>query len=390
MRSVSHRAARPVQRSGADGSRDERGVRDRDDLIGSRRIAMKLTHLSIENFRCFGKAEFDLTQPGGEAPLDVALIVGGNGSGKSAVLQAIAGYFTELVPLYGGAGLGLSDIREGTDTAQIDLRWRDVDEVARPYGGPAGIFEHSANAFGLGRVPPGVHLSYSGTGMYMARRWAEHVAASTRDATGLLALYDVYRLLPPTTVTGPDVGAVIEHRCRDALAPSTRREGAAPYRHAQLKQWIVNMDYWRLKARVDRGLDSPMWETLHDALNTIFAPYAFAGVDDRFNVRFKTPTGTVPIEALSDGFRSVFVIVSDLLLRLSLAAPRPEEVLSQEAVCLIDEIDAHLHPRWQERVVPSLRAMFPRVQFIATTHSPIVVSTVSPCEVFRLEDEASP
>lgn len=93
----------------------------------------------------------------------------------------------------------------------------------------------------------------------------------------------------------------------------------------------------------------------------------------------------MPIEALSDGFRSTFTIVSDLLLRLNFATRDPEQVLQQEGVCLIDEVDAHLHPRWQETIIPGLRALFPNVQFIATTHSPIVVASVEPENVFRLE-----
>jgi len=79
------------------------------------------------------------------------------------------------------------------------------------------------------------------------------------------------------------------------------------------------------------------------------------------------------------------VVVADLIRRMSLSTNDPERMLEQEATCLIDEIDAHLHPRWQEVVVPGLRAMFPNVQFIATTHSEIVVSTVEPKNVFRLE-----
>lgn len=347
---------------------------------------MKLTRVEIEDFRCFGKATFDLSQPRSAEPLELALIVGGNGAGKSAVLQAIAGFFTELVPLYGAAPLSPADIREGVDRARLSVMWAEGGRG--PLGGEGELLR--ASEWMLHRkVGPGYEFVPRGTSTHAqdALRWASDVADPAPDAAGIIALYDVNRLLPPTTVTGPDVGMVIDHRCRDALAPSTRREGASAYRHAQLKHWIVNLDYWRLKARVDRGQESTLWETLRRALDTIFSPYRFLGVDDRFNVLFETPTGTVPLESLSDGFRSVFVIVSDLLLRLSLASPRPEDVLAQEAVCLIDEIDAHLHPRWQERVVPSLRALFPRVQFIATTHSPIVVSTAAPFEVFRLDEE---
>jgi predicted ATP-binding protein involved in virulence len=112
-------------------------------------------------------------------------------------------------------------------------------------------------------------------------------------------------------------------------------------------------------------------------------------VDDNFEVLFRTPTGQVRLEALSDSFRSIFVVVADLLLRLSLSTPRKEDVLQQEAVCMIDEIDAHLHPKWQERVIPGLRALFPRVQFIATTHSPIVIASVEPHQIFRLSLEES-
>ena len=143
----------------------------------------------------------------------------------------------------------------------------------------------------------------------------------------------------------------------------------------------------RAKAKADFGKESPLWETLRRALNTILAPYTFERVDERFEVLFRTQTGVVPLEALSDGFRSIFVIIADLLLRLSLSTNDPEKILEQEAVCLIDEIDAHLHPKWQLRVIPSLTMLFPNVQFIMTTHSALVVSTVEPHQVFILEDK---
>jgi hypothetical protein len=58
-----------------------------------------------------------------------------------------------------------------------------------------------------------------------------------------------------------------------------------------------------------------------------------------------------------------------------------------EGICLVDEIDLHLHPRWQAGVVRTLRAAFPRIQFIATTHSPMVLPGLRPEEIFRLEQD---
>jgi predicted ATP-binding protein involved in virulence len=171
-----------------------------------------------------------------------------------------------------------------------------------------------------------------------------------------------------------------------ALAPTLRRSGELVTRFAQLKQWIVNIDFIRAKAKADRNEESPLWDHLHRALNTFFAPYVFDRVDERFEVWFHSPTGRIRLEALSDGFRSLFVIITELLLRMSLATTDMQQLPFQEAVCLIDEIDAHLHPAWQERIVPTLRQLFPNVQFIATTHSPLVVSSVEPHEVFELEE----
>lgn len=140
---------------------------------------------------------------------------------------------------------------------------------------------------------------------------------------------------------------------------------------------------------IDRGEDLPTWGLLQQALDQILAPNCFAGVDEDFNVNFQTPHGLVPIQALSDGFRSIFVIVADLLMRMNLLSSKRDQALLQEAVCLIDEIDAHLHPRFQERVIPALRTLFPNVQFIATTHSPIIVASVEAKHVFQLSAEGA-
>jgi hypothetical protein len=339
---------------------------------------MKLTRIRLEDYRCFGTADFDLTDPerGPGEPLDVALLVGGNGSGKSAVLSAVGGFFTALVQRYEGERLVGRDVRQGADRASIAISWRDWVGRREPHLCQFHV-ETSLDQDG-GLLPGGDSTE--------DKEWRLQATGVPRRPTGLVTSFDVYRLLPPGRVAGPNIEDVISDRCQQALAPTVSRDGQLRPRAQHLKQWIVNLDTLRAKAKADRNENLPLWHTLRHALNTLLRPYTFEGVDDRFDVFFRTPTGRVPIEALSDGFRSVFVIVAELLLRLSLATARPEEILEQEAVCLIDEIDAHLHPRWQENVIPGLRTCFPNVQLIATTHSEIVVSTVEPKNVFRLED----
>lgn len=91
------------------------------------------------------------------------------------------------------------------------------------------------------------------------------------------------------------------------------------------------------------------------------------------------------IEQLSDGYRTTLAMVMDIAARMAEANPNSPDPLATEGVILIDEIDLHLHPGWQQQIIPNLIEAFPNVQFIVTTHSPQVVSTVRP-ESLRVID----
>jgi predicted ATP-binding protein involved in virulence len=85
------------------------------------------------------------------------------------------------------------------------------------------------------------------------------------------------------------------------------------------------------------------------------------------------------IDQLSDGERGVLALVLDLTRRLAQANPElPDPSADAEAVVLIDEVDLHLHPRWQRQIVHNLLSTFPRCQFIATSHSPQVIGELEP------------
>jgi predicted ATP-binding protein involved in virulence len=89
---------------------------------------------------------------------------------------------------------------------------------------------------------------------------------------------------------------------------------------------------------------------------------------------------------LSDGEKCLLALVGDLARRLSLLNTDKENPLDGEGVVLIDEIDLHLHPKWQRSVVMSLERTFPNCQFIITTHSPQVVGELQPEAVLLLRD----
>ena len=91
------------------------------------------------------------------------------------------------------------------------------------------------------------------------------------------------------------------------------------------------------------------------------------------------------INQLSDGEKCLLAMVGDLARRLAIANPSLPKPLQGSGVVLIDEIELHLHPKWQREIIPALTRTFPNCQFIVTTHSPQVLSQVKPDSIYILE-----
>ncbi|MBD1935554.1 MULTISPECIES: AAA family ATPase [Cyanophyceae] len=91
------------------------------------------------------------------------------------------------------------------------------------------------------------------------------------------------------------------------------------------------------------------------------------------------------VNQLSDGEKGLMAMVGDLARRLAIANPGLPNPLQGEGVVLIDEIELHLHPKWQREIIPALTRTFPNCQFIVTTHSPQVISEVKPNGIYILE-----
>ncbi len=96
-------------------------------------------------------------------------------------------------------------------------------------------------------------------------------------------------------------------------------------------------------------------------------------------------TQQLRIEQLSDGYRTTLAMVMDIASRMAEANPDLDDPLETEGVVLIDEVDLHLHPGWQQTILLDLMNAFPNVQFIVSTHSAQVISSVKP-ECLRVID----
>jgi hypothetical protein len=172
--------------------------------------------------------------------------------------------------------------------------------------------------------------------------------------------------------------------------------GAVDPRMDRLKQWIVNLDYWNLddqRTRRESDEDPSYVGRYERLLNDFFSVVGrmTEGLKiergkvnaETHEITIVTDDGELPFELVSQGTTSLIGWVGILLQRLYEIYPEHDDPKQSYALVLMDEIDAHLHPTWQQALVHKLGEIFPHVQFIATTHSPLIVGGMPPAQVFR-------
>jgi energy-coupling factor transporter ATP-binding protein EcfA2 len=172
--------------------------------------------------------------------------------------------------------------------------------------------------------------------------------------------------------------------------------GEVDSRMDDLKQWLVNVDALSRKegaAEDDRARATRMLGTFFEIVRSLTEGLSvrFKEVTTDFRVLVETPDGVVPIEALSQGLTSLLSWIGIVVQRLYEVTPirsDADDAMRGYALILMDEIDAHMHPSWQQQLLAKLKELLPNVQVIATTHSPLVVAGLEVEEVTRfIRDE---
>lgn len=97
----------------------------------------------------------------------------------------------------------------------------------------------------------------------------------------------------------------------------------------------------------------------------------------------------LPYNLLSDGYRNIIGLVADIAFRMAVLNPHLEQdaIIKTPGIVLIDEIDLHLHPQWQRKIVSDFKRVFPNIQFIATTHSPFIIQSLDKGELRNLDKQ---
>ena len=331
---------------------------------------MRVARLQLANVRAIVAANFDF-RPG------FNLVVGVNGVGKTTVLDTLAVCLsvfvqrTNKIPGIGRVSVDLFDIRMGAGALDVVCEIQAGAESTRysyalhksressvSRAGMVGIPREQVHdtpdrAEFVGESPPAVSGTESG-GRPLAILFSTNRAVASQR-------------VPSKSAAGRGVSSAISG------ALSNRRG----LHLAEFAAWM----------RVQETLSSerPAAKRVLGALDRAIERFLPAYRSLRLGgesvgggiLLIDRGTSTLPVGLLSGGERGVLAMVLDLTRRLAQANPKMNDPAAEaEAVVLIDEIELHLHPEWQRRIVKNLTETFPKCQFIATTHSPQVIGEV--------------
>jgi len=358
---------------------------------------MYVESVSMTDFRCFENASTTFVCPGmpglpeGALP-NVTLLIGINGAGKTSLLKSVALAF--LSPIISQAGYYPSLLirkskskNEQPKESVIKCNTKEAGKMHKK------LFVREGH--------PSVSLDIS--------RLSDHEYFSKFAWHG-------HNFATASLISNPSTGEIIEHKeSRDNNGLASFHSGDSleyfllGYGASRRSEYLENLDSQRSRRRHPRfqrvaGLFEEFitlyplaaWYPLlksksrakevRDLLNGLLPEKTqFTGECEGGEGLFDNDGVTLPFGALSDGFRSYIGLLADMLYNLHAVSPKGK-LAALAGVVIIDDIDVHLHPGWQREIVPKLASTFPKLQFIITTHSPLVVGTVHATNIRVIED----
>ena len=151
------------------------------------------------------------------------------------------------------------------------------------------------------------------------------------------------------------------------------------------EKWLIDAEHLALKGEVQQ---QRRYELVKSTLQTLLREEV-SGIEMKtekniFKVYFKTHYGEVRLHDLSLGYKTLIAWVIDLAAGLMDKYFDSDSPLAEPAICLVDEIDLHMHPQMQRNVIKFLRETFPKTQFICTAHSPLIVQSGEDANIILL------
>lgn len=350
---------------------------------------MRIDRITIRNFKGFEERVFQFPRSGrAKRKGSFHLLVGENGSGKSTTLDALAvalGVWQVARP-----SAGWRAIREG-EAHWVVIRHKDrttFEPMPNPAIEAAGVID--GQEIGWTRMNKGIFGETTNEHAKEAVAVVEDMIERSRRpdlkvTLPVLAYYSAGRAWLPEEerVKGFEFDSKKSSRL-DAYYDCL----AGRIRDKELNQWFlyetVESVHRPQKRDALLAVEKAVMNCLPDAKGLRFDT-------DRKEivVCMKKGISEMPFYNLSDGQRATLAMVADLAIKCAILNPHlgVKAPSQTPGVVLIDELDLHLHPKWQRRIVDDLKKTFPGVQFIASTHSPFLIQSLEPGELLVLGED---
>ncbi len=339
---------------------------------------MIIKKIEIENFKGIEKVEFKFAEK-------FNLIAGNNGTGKTSALEAI------IVAL----GAFLSGI-DGVKSIHFTK-----DEIRRE---KELLGDGSTNIRYKTPVTVKCELVLDGTDFEFTRR-----KVSVKSSRSTIEPRDICRKANELISNSESILPVVSYQSFSRIANQKRDKWSNPFgddfsrsvgytdcledasNTKMLQNWCKKME------EVSWQLDKKIAE--YEAVKKAVSKFMSIMLEDD-NIRvyydkrmdelvYSNSKEDLPIRILSSGFRTLIGMVYDISYRMAILNPNLRKNIVDETpgIVLIDEIDMHLHPKWQWKISEALKETFPKVQFITTTHSPIVLSSCKNDRIIILDND---
>jgi len=340
---------------------------------------MKFTKLELNNFRCYENRTLEFGQ-------GFNLIIGNNARGKTTWLEALA--------LGAGHLINQLPIEEDIETI-FDPRIFVITDVRREFfikgeslteemQFPCTATYHGSQGDQIGTMTGGYFDSDirepDWNKSKIVDEFAKHCKGAAKGGDEVLPVFSYfgtqrlwdYRSLQP----------------EETLSPGSRFEGykgcfTSRTSIGNFLLWFKTQELIALQKKKTIGI----LEACRQALETCIPNCNQVHYDvERDEISVVLESEVIPFNYLSDGYRNMLAMVADIAIRCATLNPQLELEAARKTpgVVLIDEIDLHLHPKWQRQVVRDLIAAFPNIQFVATTHSPFVIQSLPPNQDVKL------
>lgn len=347
---------------------------------------MKIKSIKLQNFRCFENLELSFHQ-------QLTVIVGKNASGKSTVLDAVAisaGTFPSAFDGMANYGIKKEDARLVTNIFGDSLNTSSVYPVILS---STGVIDNHDVYW---------ERKLTGSTGRCTFAFAKQITSITSEYQNKIIEGDTTVVLPLVAYYG--TGRLwLQHREKkeDVLLKSSRTNGYIDCMDSAandklIMNWFSKETSKKLQKKTGTAAFDAVIMAIEKCISrliesdSVVVSYNFDNND--LDIQYKRDDQDVilPLNRMSDGYKCTISLITDIAYRMAQLNPQlREKVLDTPGVVIVDEIDLHLHPEWQKRILDDLTSIFPNIQFIVSTHASSVISSVKSENLIVLENNSA-